>query len=71
MVKGKKEAFEEGFKAGPRELSDPPAFSGSMQGTELADRCRGGPNRLWCLSAWPIGSDTIRRCGLVGGSVSL
>ena len=29
------------------------------------------PHRLMCLNAWPVGSDTIRRCGLVGGSVSL
>jgi hypothetical protein len=29
------------------------------------------PHRLMCLNAWPIGSGTIRRCGLVGGSVSL
>jgi hypothetical protein len=25
----------------------------------------------WFEYAWPMGSDTIRRCGLVGGSVSL
>jgi hypothetical protein len=24
-----------------------------------------------CLNAWPIGSGTIRRCGLVGGSMPL
>ena len=30
-----------------------------------------GPHRLTCLNARPIGSGTIRRCGLVGGSVSL
>jgi hypothetical protein len=29
------------------------------------------PHRLMCLNAWPIGSGTIRRYGLVGGSVSL
>ena len=29
------------------------------------------PHRLMCLNAWPVESDTIRRCGLVGGSVSL
>ena len=30
-----------------------------------------GPHRLMCLNAWPIGSGTIRRCGLVGVGVSL
>ena len=29
------------------------------------------PHRLMCLNPWPTGSDTIRRCGLVGDSVSL
>ena len=29
------------------------------------------PHRFMCLNAWPTGSGTIRRCGLVGGSVSL
>ena len=29
------------------------------------------PHRIMCLNAWSIGSGTIRRCGLVGGSVSL
>ena len=29
------------------------------------------PQRLRCLNAWPIGSGIIRRCGLVGGNVSL
>ena len=24
-----------------------------------------------CLNAWPTGSGTIRRCGLVGGSVTV
>jgi hypothetical protein len=42
--------------------------------------CRhGGLNRyspyklmcFMCLNAWPMGSGTIRRCGLFGGSVSL
>jgi hypothetical protein len=32
---------------------------------------RNGPRRLICLNAWGIGSGTIRRCDLVGGSVSL
>ena len=32
---------------------------------------RYGSHRLLCLNAWPIGSGTIRRCGLVRGSVSL
>ena len=35
------------------------------------DLNRYSPQRLMCLNAWPIGSDTIRRYGLVGGSVSL
>jgi len=30
---------------------------------------RNGPQRLMCLNAWPIDSVTIRRCGLLGGSV--
>jgi hypothetical protein len=31
-----------------------------------------GPTTLWWLKyAWPMGSGIIRRCGLVGGSVSL
>lgn len=29
------------------------------------------PYRLVCLNAWPIESDTIRKCGLVGGSMLL
>ena len=29
------------------------------------------PTRLMCLNAWPIGSGTIRRCGLMGISVVL
>ena len=32
---------------------------------------RNDRHRLMSLNAWPIGSDTIRRCDLVGGSVSL
>ena len=32
---------------------------------------RYGPHRLMCLNAWPIGSGTNRRCGLVGESVLL
>jgi hypothetical protein len=36
----------------------------------------GGLNRysshsLMCLNAWPKGSGSIRRCGLVGGGVSM
>ena len=27
---------------------------------------RNVPHRLMCLNAWPIGSDTIRKYGLVG-----
>jgi hypothetical protein len=30
-----------------------------------------GPHRLMCLNAWPIGSGTIRRYGLVGEGVTL
>ena len=29
------------------------------------------PHRLMCLNVWPIESSTIRKCDLVGGSVSL
>jgi hypothetical protein len=32
---------------------------------------RNGSHSLMCLNAWPIRSGTVRRCGLVGGSVSL
>jgi hypothetical protein len=32
---------------------------------------RFGLHRLMCLNAWLMGSSTIRRCGLLGGSVSL
>ena len=32
---------------------------------------RFGLHRLMCLNAWPKGNGTIRRCGLVGESVSL
>ena len=32
---------------------------------------RNGHHGLPCLNAWPIGSGTIRRCGLVGQSVAL
>lgn len=39
------------------------------------ERCgslnRYSPLRLMCFKAWPIGSDTIRRCCLVGGNVAL
>ena len=35
---------------------------------ECVGKCAGlnrsGPRRLMCLNAWPIGSGTIRRCGL-------
>ena len=32
---------------------------------------RFGSHRFMCLNAWPIGSGTIRRCGLVGVGVAL
>ena len=32
---------------------------------------RYGPHRLVCLNVWPLESGTIRRCGLVKGSMSL
>lgn len=32
---------------------------------------RNGPDRLMCLNAWPIGNGTIRRYGLIGGSMPL
>ena len=35
----------------------------------VVNRC--GAHRLMCLNAWPIGSGTVRRCGLAGGSVPL
>ena len=31
---------------------------------------RFGPHRLVGLNVWPMGSGTIRRCGLVEGNVS-
>ena len=30
-----------------------------------------GLHRLMCVNAWPMGSGTIRRCDLVGGTVLL
>jgi hypothetical protein len=30
-----------------------------------------GPHRLMGLNAWPMGNVTIRRCGLIGGGVTL
>ena len=27
-------------------------------------------HRLMCLNAWPMGSGTIRRCGLIGGGMT-
>jgi hypothetical protein len=37
------------------------------------DKVRAGnKNHVWWFEyAWPIGSGTVRRCGLVGGSVSV
>lgn len=32
---------------------------------------RYGPYKLICLNAWPLGSGTVRRCGLSGVSVAL
>ena len=32
---------------------------------------RYGPHRLMCVNAWPVGSGTIRRCGIAGVSVAL
>jgi hypothetical protein len=29
------------------------------------------PHRLMCLDAWPMGSGSIKRCGLVGVGVAL
>jgi hypothetical protein len=31
------------------------------------DLNRYGPHKVMCLTVWPIGCGTIRRCGLVGG----
>jgi hypothetical protein len=39
------------------------------RGVECGGLNRFGPHRLMCLNAWPTGSSTIRRCGLVGISV--
>jgi Fe-S oxidoreductase len=44
-------------------LQNRKAYCGSLN--------RNGPHRLMCLDDWPIGSDTIRRLGLVGIGVSL
>ena len=32
---------------------------------------RNDPHRLICMNVWPIGSNTIRRCGLDGVGVAL
>jgi hypothetical protein len=32
---------------------------------------RDGPHRLMCLNVWPIGSDALRRCGLIGEGAAL
>jgi hypothetical protein len=45
------------------------AFGG--QGVKCGGLNRYGPHRLLYLDAWPIGSGTIRRCGLVGVGVTL
>ena len=34
------------------------------------DLNRNAPHRLMCLNTWPIGSGTIRGCGLVGVGVA-
>jgi hypothetical protein len=38
---------------------------------DCGDFNRYGPHRLTCLNAWPIGSGTIKRCGIVGETVIL
>lgn len=38
---------------------------------DCGDLTRYGPHRLTCLNSWHIGSGIIRRCGLVGGNISL
>ena len=49
--------------------------SGSFSSPSPQRLCRGlnrfGLHRLMCLNAWPTGSDTIMRCGLVGIGVAL
>jgi hypothetical protein len=38
---------------------------------ECGGLSRFGPPRFTCLNAWSTGCGTIRRCGLVGGSISI
>ena len=51
------------------------SFSGHTIDKEGDTHCGGlnryGPHRLVCLIAWPIGSGTIRRCGLIRVGVAL
>jgi hypothetical protein len=47
-----------------------PSEYGREQG-ECGCLNRYGPSRLICLTAWPIRSGTIRKCGLVGVGVAL
>jgi hypothetical protein len=45
---------------------------GERRGEERGGEGRGGEKKLWWFEyAWPIGSGTVRRSGLVRGSVSL
>ena len=41
------------------------------QGLECSGLNGNYPNRLMCLSAWTIGSGTVRRCGLLRVDVAL
>ena len=57
------------FSAGPAQFfSDKDVLQGE---TFYCGLDTYGPHRFMCLNAWPIGSGTIGRCGLVGGSVPL
>ena len=52
-------------------------YNESLQGTHHLSKggCSGlnrcGPHRLLCFNAWFIGSDIIRRCGLIREDVAL
>lgn len=46
------------------------AISQCGQGVECGSLSRYGSHRFMCLNAWPMGSDTNRRYGLIGESVA-
>ena len=41
------------------------------EGMKCTDLNRKGLHRLMCLNTWPIGSDSISKCGLIEESESL